>query len=1271
MSLLYPSNPVSIPQDLTKPSSAYKNRAWLAMGGLALFLAIYLGFTAWFAWTAYRMFSGISQGNDFNLGGAAAGAVAALLFVFMVKALFAVKHSHLSSDMEITQQQQPQLFEFLYRLADDAGAPRPHKVYLSPQVNAAVFYDLSLLNLFFPSKKNLLIGLGLVNVLNLGELKAVLAHEFGHFAQKSMAVGRWVYIAQQIASQVVAKRDWLDSLLLGISKIDIRIAWVGWLLRLIVWSIRSLLDTVFSLVVLSERALSRQMEFQADLVAVSLTGSNALVHALNKLGAGDDAWSKTLNFVNMEINEGRKVADIFAIQTRMLQKLRAIYHDNDYGLVPDVPEKYPEKHRVFKSKIALPPQMWSTHPENTAREENAKRCYIPCDIDSRSAWDIFSHSDQVKKDLSQHLLLNVKKELTDVPIEESFNQLEKFYDKPWLNSEYRGTYLGRSIVRHTDSVNQLFFDMPEVSKNSFENLYPETLTDQLESLRDLHEEKNMLEALRDKMLKSSGIIQFRGETIKPKELPKCIQQVTDEIGQLENTIVDSDKRIRSVHLAAAAQMGNGWREYLLGLLSVLHYVDHAEADLTDATALVANVWAIITADGSISKNERHRLVDAVYAVHRVMSDLYSQSSDLQLDSSIVDKWNFSGLDKALGEYKLPAPTDENLSEWMKIYDGWTGEFKRALSDLKHVALELLLLSEKKVAIAYQQQLPLELAPTPSKVPSQYTTLLPGQERKKQKKLGLWDSFITATGLFAATSRFAVAASIVGAVFWFGQSLGSLDILVYNGLAQSANVNINGAITSVQPFKFEKITVAFDEQLRIVTTNDAGEIIEEFSPSAGSSSFQHVIYNIAGASPLTKWWAAYGNASQLDPTYLGMERWLTDTADYYFEEPPESIQMSSKTGGESRSVITGYGDLSPMRQLKIVDDEQSQKNLIAIHARWDNLNSAYIAIWLELLRGHENGLAILQSRLQENPDSTLLMRIEQDLTSGDEHSVVCAKHDAAANAAPDNADFAYLSARCLVEGEAQDNAFLTGREKWPSSPWFAMASGYRFAGQGQWQTAVEAYVSAIKKYSPLKVYISENLARLQRVAALEPIHMRDLAKVNDQLNYYLSLEEGSLFEGTPDYAYYLLNKGKLDDALSVAKEDAAVYARVLPLVAASTGSKSEWIQSALTSVDTDNLDENIAWTLLALASREGNSIESYQQYLSSLNLEYGENLLQFLSQLRIPRKDVRIEEFLDNLQPQARGYAYTMAAIYLQEKCPEKWKNMANKFLFATERPFIQ
>ena len=85
-----------------------------------------------------------------------------------------------------------------------------------------------------------------MNAVSLGELKAVLAHEFGHFGQRSMAVGRWVYVAQQIAHHIVTKRDALDSLLRTLSRVDLRIAWVGWLLSLVVWSIRSLMETMFT-----------------------------------------------------------------------------------------------------------------------------------------------------------------------------------------------------------------------------------------------------------------------------------------------------------------------------------------------------------------------------------------------------------------------------------------------------------------------------------------------------------------------------------------------------------------------------------------------------------------------------------------------------------------------------------------------------------------------------------------------------------------------------------------------------------------------------------------------------------------------------------------------------------------------------------------------------------------------------------------------------------------------------------------------------------------
>jgi Zn-dependent protease with chaperone function len=262
MELIYPASPDQVPADLIEPTSGYKRNAWLAMASLATFVAAYLGLVGWLSWTSYRLFSAVSgdAGNVFVAIGTT------FLAVFLIKALFFLERGELTDQIEVTAQDQPRLFQFLNRLADELGAPRPHRVYLSPRVNACVFYELSLLNLIIPSRKNLEIGLGLVNILNVGELKAVLAHEFGHFAQRTMAVGRWVYISQQVAAHIVAKRDAFDRLLASISRLDLRVAWIGWLFRLIVWAIRSAVDLMFGVVVLAQRALSREMDFRRTLL---------------------------------------------------------------------------------------------------------------------------------------------------------------------------------------------------------------------------------------------------------------------------------------------------------------------------------------------------------------------------------------------------------------------------------------------------------------------------------------------------------------------------------------------------------------------------------------------------------------------------------------------------------------------------------------------------------------------------------------------------------------------------------------------------------------------------------------------------------------------------------------------------------------------------------------------------------------------------------------------------------------------------------------------
>ncbi|HTF97845.1 MAG TPA: M48 family metallopeptidase [Cellvibrio sp.] len=760
MDHIYPANPASVPADLTKPSAAHKRQATFAALGLLGFMLFYLAITGWFAWSAYHLAETQLSAYKPNIFVWLLAISSGFLAVFMIKALLFVKKGNIEQEYEVTVASEPQLIAFLNRLADETGAPRPHRVFLSPRVNACVFYDLSLLNFIFPSKKNLEIGLPLVNALTISELKAVLAHEFGHFAQRSMALGNWVYVAQQIAAHIIARRDALDKFLRFLSNVDIRIAWIGWALRLIVWSLRATMETFFNLVLLAQRALSREMEFQADLVAVSVTGSDALIHALHKLQSADEAWDSAQNFLNEQVNQGIANKDVFAIQTRVMQHTAKILNDPGYGKVANVPSEQPEKHRVFTADIAQPPRMWATHPYNHEREQNAKKVYVPGVLDNRSSWIIFDNAAALKETFTLKLLDRFKLEFK--PDAEIFAELDKRYSREYLNGRYRGAYLGRSFVRSSQKHSQLYDIKIDSIQNSLRELYPEALVAKLDSLRVLEKERNLLIALRDGIYTPpDGVIRFRSKEVKKRELPALIETLTDECSAAQQEVLKHDMECRTAHLLAARKLGKGWDKYLNGLLAVLHYADHQHANITDSRALMSNTYAVITADRNVSKRELDRLINAGQEVFAALHAVYDGARQINLPPHLLEKLEIENWSTALGEFTFVPPTRENISNWLEAVDSWINTALGGLGALRQITLEHLLQTETRVAVWINKGEATEDAPKAATIPTEYPTLTPGEERELQKRLGLWDRFQTADGFAAGAMRLFIAAGIIG------------------------------------------------------------------------------------------------------------------------------------------------------------------------------------------------------------------------------------------------------------------------------------------------------------------------------------------------------------------------------------------------------------------------------------------------------------------------------------------------------------------------------
>lgn len=79
---------------------------------------------------------------------------------------------------QLTAQDQPELFEVVSSLSQATGEAMPKEVYLIAEVNASVAQRGGILGV--GSRRVVGLGLPLTRILSVAQLRAVLAHEFGH-----------------------------------------------------------------------------------------------------------------------------------------------------------------------------------------------------------------------------------------------------------------------------------------------------------------------------------------------------------------------------------------------------------------------------------------------------------------------------------------------------------------------------------------------------------------------------------------------------------------------------------------------------------------------------------------------------------------------------------------------------------------------------------------------------------------------------------------------------------------------------------------------------------------------------------------------------------------------------------------------------------------------------------------------------------------------------------------------------------------------------------
>src|SRR5436190_6041819 len=155
----YPSTPGVDIDKLTRTGPDYQAQVFKVLLSILLFIAVYVLMLA--ASVLFCIVCGICLVSvlQFLQGFLAlflvlgVALMCGMLCYFLVKFLFQVRTNDMKGKVQVFATEHPQLFAFIDKLCEETGAPKPKKVIISPNVNAAVYYNSSFLSLFLPVNK--------------------------------------------------------------------------------------------------------------------------------------------------------------------------------------------------------------------------------------------------------------------------------------------------------------------------------------------------------------------------------------------------------------------------------------------------------------------------------------------------------------------------------------------------------------------------------------------------------------------------------------------------------------------------------------------------------------------------------------------------------------------------------------------------------------------------------------------------------------------------------------------------------------------------------------------------------------------------------------------------------------------------------------------------------------------------------------------------------------------------------------------------------------
>lgn len=664
---LYPATPANVPLSVTAPSVNFKKEVQKVLFSISLFIAVYLILIAFSVALAIAcIYAGffviLNSGHIIGIvAGVGIMSIGVMVFIFLVKFIFSVKKFDEAGSIVVTAKEQPQLFNFIQQLTSDTQTQFPKKIVLSPEVNACVFYNDSFWSMIFPVKKNLQIGLGLVNSLTLSEFKAVMAHEFGHFSQRSMKLGSFVYnVNKAIYNMLYENKDYGDFLQKW-GNLHWAIGIFVWTTVQIVKAIQKILQGMYGFINKNYMSLSREMEFHADAVAASVSGSNNLVTALRKLEVSEVCYQTVIQKANELIKENTRLENVYSNHDEVMKKYASQNNLTLENATPVTDEAFFKKFQYHKINIK---NQWASHPPREERNYHLLQANVDALKDTRPAWVIFNSPEKLQHELTSLLYNTVpadmlKQKMNTAAFTERYEHEIKTYTLP---EAYNGFYDGRQmntldfekVCSHNSNV--------LINEQVYHTLFNDTSLALIKSLAGNEYDASLLKAIAEKQI-DVKTFDYDGKKMELTAAPVLLKKLEEEIVLQKEQLQKHEELIVAFFYNAALKINEASAASLKERYITHFATIQKTAQFTDTSQHILNLMTPLFAGQTVSLEQAAVIADDIKAESYTLKPLLRKCLAEGLfdkDTSLKNKVkNFTEADYRF--FESPSFLDNELS----------------------------------------------------------------------------------------------------------------------------------------------------------------------------------------------------------------------------------------------------------------------------------------------------------------------------------------------------------------------------------------------------------------------------------------------------------------------------------------------------------------------------------------------------------------------------------------------------------------------------------